>query len=136
LRCRPELSARPENSEPARSQRIDLGQRGGGGILARGNARVEPAATPTIYIPRGCDKCRQSGYRGRSGIFELVVVDPTMQTMIHENKGEQDMERYARRFTSSIRDDGCRRVLLGETSLEELVRVTQEDEERVRKPSV
>ena len=58
-----------------------------------------------------------------------------MQTMIHENKGEQDMERYARQFTPSIRDDGRRRVLLGETALEELVRVTQEDEERVRKPS-
>ncbi len=97
---------------------------------------VDPASAPTLYLPQGCDKCRQSGYRGRSGIFELVVVDPTMQTMVHENKGEQEMERYARRFTPSIRDDGCRRVLLGETSLEELVRVTQEDEERVRKPSV
>ncbi len=94
---------------------------------------VDPADAPTIYLPGGCDKCRQSGYRGRSGIFELVVVDPTMQTMIHENKGEQEMERYARQFTPSIRDDGRRRVLLGETALEELVRVTQEDEERVRK---
>ncbi|MFO1433904.1 MAG: type II secretion system ATPase GspE [Candidatus Competibacteraceae bacterium] len=97
---------------------------------------VDPEDAPTIYLPRGCDKCRQSGYRGRSGIFELVVVDPTMQTMIHENKGEQDMERYARQFTPSIRDDGRRRVLLGETSLEELVRVTQEDEERVRRSTV
>jgi len=98
---------------------------------------VDPATAPTLYLPSGCDKCRQSGYRGRSGIFELVVVDPTMQTMIHEGKGEQELERYARQFTPSIRDDGRRRVLLGETSLEELVRVTQEDdEERVRKSTV
>jgi general secretion pathway protein E len=50
-----------------------------------------------------------------------------MQTLIHEGKGEQELERYARQFTPGIRDDGRRRVLAGETALEELVRVTQED---------
>ncbi len=89
---------------------------------------VDPAHPPTIYNPAGCDQCRQTGYRGRSGIFELVVVDATLQTMVHEGKSEQELERYARRFTPSIRDDGRRRVLLGETSLEELVRVTQQEE--------
>jgi general secretion pathway protein E len=88
---------------------------------------VEPATHPTIYTPQGCEHCRQSGYRGRGGIFELVVVDSSMQTLIHEGKGEQELERYARQFTPGIRDDGRRRVLAGETALEELVRVTQED---------
>ncbi len=88
---------------------------------------VEPATAPILYIPRGCEQCRQSGYRGRTGIFELVAVDPTLQAMIHEGKGEQELERYARQFSISIREDGCRRVLAGETSLEELVRVTKED---------
>jgi general secretion pathway protein E len=88
---------------------------------------VEPATAPTIYIPRGCEQCRQSGYRGRTGIFELVAVDSTLQAMIHEGKGEQELERYARQFSISIREDGCRRVLAGETSLEELVRVTQKE---------
>ncbi|MBK9951178.1 MAG: type II secretion system ATPase GspE [Candidatus Competibacteraceae bacterium] len=88
---------------------------------------VNPTVPPTIYTPAGCDQCNQSGYRGRSGIFELVVVDEAMQTMIHEGRGELDLERYARQLSPSIRDDGRRRVLAGDTSLAELVRVTQED---------
>ena len=88
---------------------------------------VNPTAPPTIYTPAGCDQCNQSGYRGRSGIFELLVVDQTMQTMIHEGRGELDLERHARQSGPSIRDDGRRRVLAGDTSLAELVRVTRED---------
>ncbi|MBL8250752.1 MAG: type II secretion system ATPase GspE [Candidatus Competibacter sp.] len=87
---------------------------------------VNPTVPPTIYTPMGCDQCNQSGYRGRSGIFELVLVDEAMQTMIHEGRGELDLERQARKFSPSIRDDGRRRVLAGDTSLAELVRVTQE----------
>ncbi|HAO34080.1 MAG TPA: type II secretion system ATPase GspE [Candidatus Competibacter sp.] len=87
---------------------------------------VNPTVPPTIYTPVGCDQCNQSGYRGRSGIFELVLVDEAMQTMIHEGRGELDLERHARKFSPSIRDDGRRRVLAGDTALAELVRVTQE----------
>jgi len=64
---------------------------------------------------------------GRTGIFELVTVDETMQTLIHEGKGEQELERHARLSSSSIRDDGRRRVLAGDSALAELVRVTRED---------
>jgi len=88
---------------------------------------VSPVAPPTIYTPNGCDQCNQSGYRGRSGIFELLVVDEAMQTMIHEGRGELDLERYARQSSPSIRDDGRRRALAGDTSLAELIRVTRED---------
>jgi general secretion pathway protein E len=88
---------------------------------------VDPANPPTLYAPQGCEQCNRSGYRGRSGIFELVLVDATLQSMIHEGRGEQDLERYARGFTPSIRDDGRLRVLAGDTALEELVRVTKED---------
>jgi general secretion pathway protein E len=88
---------------------------------------MDPRQPPMFYTPRGCQHCNQSGYRGRTGIFELVAMDPTMQTMIHEGQGEQTLERYARRSSPSIRDDGRRRVLAGDTSLEELVRVTQEE---------
>ncbi len=86
---------------------------------------LDPA--PIIYKPMGCEQCNQSGYRGRTGIFELVAVDPAMQTMVHEGKSEQELDRYARSLGPSIRDDGRRRVLNGDTSLEELVRVTRED---------
>lgn len=88
---------------------------------------VDPNNAPTLYLPQGCEACNHSGYRGRSGIFELVAVDSTLQTMIHEGQGEQALERYARRLSLGIRDDGRRRVLAGDTTLEELIRVTQEE---------
>jgi general secretion pathway protein E len=87
----------------------------------------EDVAPPILYAAAGCEQCNQSGYRGRTGIFELVDVDATLQAMIHEGAGEQALEQYARRYTPSIRDDGRRRVLAGVTALEELVRVTRED---------
>jgi general secretion pathway protein E len=88
---------------------------------------VNPSAPPTLYIPVGCTQCNHSGYRGRTGIFELVTVDEAMQSLIHEGKGELELERHARLSSSSIRDDGRRRVLAGDTALAELVRVTRED---------
>jgi general secretion pathway protein E len=81
-------------------------------------------ATPTLYRP-GSDV--NGGYRGRTGIYELVAVDDAMRTMIHDGAGEHELERHARSLSPSIRDDGRAKVLRGETSLEELLRVTRED---------
>ncbi len=88
---------------------------------------VDPADPPLIYHPQGCGECNHSGYRGRTGIYEVVEVDDTLRTLIHEGGSEQAMEAHARRFGPSIRQDGVRRVLAGETSLEEVLRVTRED---------
>ncbi|MBD3585670.1 type II secretion system ATPase GspE [Salinimonas sp. HHU 13199] len=82
---------------------------------------------PDIYIPKGCAACNQTGYRGRTGIHELLTIDETIRELMHEGKGEQAIERYVRRSTPSIREDGCRKVLAGMTSLEEVLRVTRED---------
>ncbi len=79
---------------------------------------------PTLYRP-GADA--MGGYRGRSGIYELIVVDETLRTMIHDGASEQQIERHARHATPSIRDHGRTRVLRGETTLEEVLRVTRED---------
>ena len=68
-----------------------------------------------------------SGYRGRTGIYELISVDDHMRTMIHDGASEQELERYARTRGPGIRDDGRRKVLAGETTLEEVLRVTRED---------
>jgi general secretion pathway protein E len=67
------------------------------------------------------------GYRGRTGIYELISVDDHMRTMIHDGSSEQDLERYARQHSPGIRDDGRRKVMAGETTLEEVLRVTRED---------
>jgi len=80
--------------------------------------------SPVLYRP-GRDA--NGGYRGRSGIYELIVVDDQMRTMIHDGASEHELERYARHATPSIRDDGRAKVLRGETTIEEVLRVTRED---------
>ena len=80
--------------------------------------------SPTLYRP-GRDP--GGGYRGRTGIYELIIVDDTLRTMIHDGVGEHEIEKYARQFTPSIRDDGLARCLKGETTIEEVLRVTRED---------
>jgi general secretion pathway protein E len=87
------------------------------------NTPVEDPA-PTIYHP-GRDA--GGGYRGRTGIYELVLIDDQMRTMIHDGSGEHELERYARSLTPSIRDDGRSKVLAGESTIEEVLRVTRED---------
>jgi general secretion pathway protein E len=87
------------------------------------NLRPEDPS-PILYRP-GRDG--GSGYRGRSGIYELIVVDDPMRTMIHDGASEQELEKYARNATPSIRDDGRAKVLRGETTIEEVLRVTRED---------
>jgi len=84
----------------------------------------EGAPSPTLYRP---SQELSSGYRGRTGIYELVVIDDAIRQMIHDGAGEMEMERHARTITPGIRDDGRRKVLAGLTSLEELLRVTRED---------
>ncbi len=88
---------------------------------------VNPAEPPTIYRAVGCEECNFNGYRGRTGIHELLVVDETIREMIHSGKGEQSVEKYIRKHSPSIRQDGCNRVLAGRTTLEEVLRVTREE---------
>ncbi|OLQ86066.1 type II secretion system protein GspE [Vibrio panuliri] len=80
----------------------------------------------TLYKPAGCDRCSGKGYRGRSGIYELLVVDEQVQELIHNEAGEQAIERAIRAKTPAIRDDGLEKVRQGITSLEEVMRVTKE----------
>jgi len=84
----------------------------------------DPRDPPTIYAPVGCDACNRLGYAGRFGIYELVEMDDTLRGLIHDGAGEQALERHARTRTPSIRADGIRRVLAGDTALEEVLRVT------------
>ena len=88
---------------------------------------IEPDAEVTVYHARGCSACNGSGYRGRTGIYELIPVDEHLQAMIHTGESEQALERYARTLSPGIRDDGLRKVLDGVSTLEEVVRVTRDD---------
>jgi general secretion pathway protein E len=93
-------------------------------ILGIKTSLVEPEL---IFRPKGCAACNQTGYRGRTGIHELLIVDEGIRELIHSGHGEQAIEKYIRQTTPSIRDDGCEKVLQGLTSLEEVLRVTREE---------
>ena len=84
------------------------------------------ADVSVIYHAKGCEHCNQTGYRGRTGIHELLIVDEDVRDMIHSGAGEQIVERHIRPFTPSIRQDGIAKVLAGVTTLEEVLRVTRE----------
>tara|TARA_B100001094_G_C18195698_1_gene810696 strand:+ start:1120 stop:2727 length:1608 start_codon:yes stop_codon:yes gene_type:complete len=80
-----------------------------------------------VYRSVGCEACGQSGYRGRTGIHEILVVTDEVQELIHTGAGEIAIERVIRHSTPSIREDGFSKVLNGETTFEEVLRVTRED---------
>ena len=77
-----------------------------------------------ICEPNGCEHCNHLGYRGRTGIYELITMDETLRSMIHRNENVQNIENHIRPTTTSIREDGFKRVLMGDTSLAEILRVT------------
>jgi general secretion pathway protein E len=81
----------------------------------------------TIYHPAGCTECKNSGYSGRSGVYELIAIDGALRSMIHDRAPEQQLTKHARTLFPSIRRDGYQRVLNGDTSLEEILRVTSEE---------
>ena len=77
-----------------------------------------------VFEPNGCDWCNHLGYKGRTGIYEIISIDEPLRGMIHRHENIQVLESYIRPNTPSIREDGFKRVLLGDTSLAEILRVT------------
>ncbi|MCK5880603.1 MAG: Flp pilus assembly complex ATPase component TadA, partial [Sinobacterium sp.] len=80
--------------------------------------------TVTLSKAVGCKECNYQGYRGRSGIYEFIEVDEQVRKLIHNGASEQEVESHVREQYPSIRDDGLLRVLAGQTTLEEVLRVT------------
>jgi general secretion pathway protein E len=81
----------------------------------------------TLHKSVGCPACRHTGYLGRSGIHEIIEVDRQLETMIHDNASEQSLETYAREKGPGILQSGRNKVIAGETTLREVLRVTMEE---------
>jgi len=91
-----------------------------------GLARVLPAGAP-IYEARGCEHCRGTGYQGRTGIHELLVVDEAMRSAILQGNDASALQAVAvKAGMHTLYEDGLRKVAAGVTSLDELLRVTQD----------
>ena len=79
-----------------------------------------------IYEAAGCSECNNTGFAGRQALFELVSVDAPLQTLIHENAGEIELENLIRKRVPSIRQAGFDLVRQGATTIEEVLRVTSQ----------
>jgi general secretion pathway protein E len=90
---------------------------------------IQPAAKPprpVFYKPAGCEQCAGTGYRGRIGIYELLVVDEPVRREILNNADSKSITRIAaERGMVTLRVDGTRTVLSGRTSVEEVLAMTQ-----------
>jgi general secretion pathway protein E len=82
----------------------------------------------SVYRASGCQNCLGTGYRGRTGIFELLVVDDDIRTLILKNYDANTIKKAATdKGMLTLRQDGAKKVLRGITTIEEVLRVTQED---------
>ena len=81
----------------------------------------------SVFQAKGCSQCLQTGYKGRSGIYEMIEIDDTLANMIHDNASQPQIETYCRSKSQNLRDDGIRKVISGETSLDEVLRVTRDN---------
>lgn len=85
-------------------------------------------AGSTVYKGRGCEHCMDIGYRGRTGIYELLVVDDEIRELVLKKTDSATIKSAAmRKGMVPLRDAGLDKALSGQTTLEEIMRVTQED---------
>ena len=78
-----------------------------------------------LYHAKGCVTCEQVGFTGRLGLYELVKVDEHLRVLIHETASEDVLAKQARTKTKSLMENGFERVRQGETTIDEVFRVTQ-----------
>jgi len=90
--------------------------------------QVVRAGSPPVYRAVGCSACGQTGYRGRTGIYEFLPVDDDIRTLAIKNVDSNTIKKQAvKRGMTTLLDDGARKVLAGETTIAEVLSVTQED---------
>jgi general secretion pathway protein E len=118
----PGQSPRDSNIPPAGSDEDEATQ-----VAARAHAPGELPPRPVFYRPTGCQACAETGYSGRIGIYELLVVDEAIRREILNNSDGKKITRVAcARGMISLREDGVRQVIAGRTSIEEVLAATHD----------
>jgi general secretion pathway protein E len=88
----------------------------------------DPTQRPLFYKAKGCSQCTNTGFTGRRGIYELLLVDDAVGPLILRKADSQAIKRVAQDMgMDTLRDDGARKVLAGMTTVEEVLAATQED---------
>lgn len=104
-----------EPYEPSDEEFVELGIR-------------RPAQPVKAYRPGGCARCGQTGYRGRLGIFELLLIDDEIRALITQNTDSKTIRRKGIELgMHTLRVDGARKVLSGLTSVAEVLRATEDE---------
>lgn len=99
-------------------------------FLQSENFPVAELETRPIYEPVGCEECRSSGFKGRTGIYEILSVDDHIRPLIIDRAASSVIKNEALKHgLSTLREDGWKKVLAGVTTVEEVLRVAQEDED-------
>ena len=94
--------------------------------LARAGLTIETLRGATVYGPVGCDHCYHTGYRGRTGIYELLLPSEELQNILSQTSEANAIRRVAiKNGMAPMQESGLDRVRRGQTSLEEVLRVTQ-----------
>ncbi|MGC8737117.1 MAG: type II secretion system ATPase GspE [Candidatus Hydrogenedens sp.] len=92
-----------------------------------GIKKPDPRAE-TLWRGKGCQKCMERGYYGRTGIFELLMMSPRIQELVLEGADSNVIKREAHKEgMRTLREDGAEKMLKGLTTLEEVLRVTRDD---------
>lgn len=88
---------------------------------------VQSARHLTLYRAAGCAVCKNTGYAGRIGIYELVSVNDDLRALIHDDASEQDIMRASFQNTETLLQSGFRHVIAGTTSIEEVLRTCRQE---------
>jgi len=98
------------------------------GLLGNGDGAPAPRNSEEFFVGAGCEKCFQTGYRGRTGIYELLLISEQIQDMIYRRETAGAIKRNALEGgMQTLRMDGARKALAGITTVSEVLRVTQAD---------
>ncbi len=110
----------PDCKKPARPTAQELGELGLGSL--------EDNKDVTFYVGEGCERCFRTGYRGRTGIYELMLINEQIQDLIYKQQTAGQIKRVSLESgMQTLRMDGARKVLAGITTVSEVLRVTQAD---------
>jgi len=88
----------------------------------------EPPPSQKVWVPEGCESCTRTGYRGRGGLFELLVVSEDIESLIIGRRSSNEIREAAiTHGLKTLREDGWLKAFKGMTSVEEVMRVTEEN---------
>ena len=107
---------------------------GGAGLIGSNvvnrlvNERYDVFVADNLWRGKGCAECRNTGYRGRTAIFEMIPLSRDLRGLVYDNTNEDEIREAAlKNGMTALREAGIKRILDGTTTLEEILRSTVED---------